>query len=161
MNLGDVVTIAPPFGDSLSERVVSGIVDADTSLVWDGRDHSAYANFRLTFVRTGGEYPLPPTVDPTVWHITKLAFRNRFQAQEKVTIEIASLDNPAATMEQRALAASLRTYQADLQAATYIDLQRPDTRAGVLALEQYGLIAAGRAAQILDTLPTEVERYKA
>lgn len=91
--------------------------------------------------------------------ITKLAFRQRFTTAEKAELEIASMDNPAASMEQRALAATLRANNADIQAATYIDLQRADTRAGVLALEQYGLLAAGRAVQILDTPPTAVELY--
>ena len=94
------------------------------------------------------------------WKITKLAFRQRFTPAEKASIEIASLDNPAAPIEQRGLAATLRVNQQDIQAATYIDLQRVDTRAGVQALEQYGLIAAGRAAAILDTLPTPEEVYK-
>lgn len=94
------------------------------------------------------------------WKITKLAFRQRFTSTEKAGIEIASLDDPAAPMAQRGLAATLRANQQDVQAATYIDLQRPDTRAGVQALEQYGLIAVGRAAAILDTLPTPEEVYK-
>ena len=96
----------------------------------------------------------------TAWRITKLAFRQRFTAQEKVTIEIASLDDPAAPMQQRALAATLRANQADVQTATYIDLQRADTRAGVMAMEQYGLIGAGRAAEILDTIPAADEIYR-
>lgn len=94
------------------------------------------------------------------WKITKLAFRQRFTSAEKAGIEIAALDDPLAPMQQRALAASLRANQADVQAATYIDLQRPDTRAGVQTLETYGLIAAGRAAVILDTPPTPEEIYK-
>ena len=94
------------------------------------------------------------------WKITKLAFRQRFTSAEKAGIEIAALDNPAAPIEQRGLAATLRANQQDIQAATYIDLQRADTRAGVQALEQYGLIAAGRAAMILDTPPTPEEVYK-
>lgn len=94
------------------------------------------------------------------WQITKLAFRQRFTPQEKAGIEIASLDNPSAPMEQRALAASLRSNQQDIQAATYIDLQRADTRAGVMALEQYGLIGTGRATIILDTLPSADEVYR-
>lgn len=94
------------------------------------------------------------------WKITKLAFRNRFKREEKIAIEINSLDNPAAPMVQRQAAADLRASQADQRDATYIDLQRADTRAGVLALEQYGLIAAGRAAVILDTPPTPEEVYK-
>ena len=100
---------------------------------------------------------IPPA--PTSVKITKLAFRNRFSVQEKAGLEIASLDVPTAPMAQRALAATLRANQADVQAASFIDLMRPDTRAGVLALEQYGLIAAGRALVILDTPPTEEENY--
>lgn len=96
----------------------------------------------------------------TSWHITKLAFRQRFTPEEKAAIEIASLDNPAAPMAQRALAASLRANQQDIQAATFIDLQRPDTAAGVRALETFGLIAAGRADQILTTPPTAEELYR-
>ena len=104
--------------------------------------------------------PEPPPPPPPARHITKLAFRNRFTQAEKVAIEIASLDNPAASMQQRALAATLRANQLDVQAAQFIDLNRADTRAGVQALEQYGLIAAGRAAQILDTEPSEGELYR-
>lgn len=88
-------------------------------------------------------------IDPSR-KITKLAFRNRFTAAEKVTMEIASLDNPAATMAQRQQAAALRVNLADTAAAVFIDLSRADTRAGVQMLEAAGLLAAGRALQILD-----------
>lgn len=82
--------------------------------------------------------------------ITKLAFRNRFTTAEKVALEIAGLDNPSAPMPARAQAAALRANQADLSAATFVDLQRPDTRAGVQMLEAAGLLASGRALEILD-----------
>lgn len=91
--------------------------------------------------------------------ITRLAFRNRFTTTEKAALEIASLDDPVATMEQRGMAATLRAYLQDVQAATFIDLQRPDTRAGVQQLEYLGLIGIGRAAQILDIPPTADEAY--
>jgi hypothetical protein len=89
--------------------------------------------------------------------ITKLAFRNRFTAAEKVTMEMAALDNPAASMAQRQQAAMLRVNLADTVAATWIDLSRADTRAGVQILEAAGLLAAGRALVILDApvLPEE------
>ena len=83
--------------------------------------------------------------------ITRLAFRNRFTAAEKVALEIAQLDNPAAAMPARAQAAALRSSQADLAAATFVDLDRSDTRAGVQMLEAAGLLGAGRALVILDT----------
>ena len=93
--------------------------------------------------------------------LTKLAFRNRFTQAEKVMLEIASLDNPAATMPQRQQAAALRANLADIASAYYIDLTRPDTRDGVLALESAGLLATGRALEILDSPVVDSERYKA
>lgn len=97
------------------------------------------------YVYADGVLTLAPSTQ-----ITKLAFRNRFTSAEKVALEIASLDNPQATMPQRAQAAALRANNADLAAATFIDLQRPETRAGVQMLEAAGLLAVGRAAVILD-----------
>ena len=83
--------------------------------------------------------------------ITRLAFRNRFTLAEKTMLELAALDSPSAPMPQRQQSAMLRAYLADVAASSFIDLQRADTRAGVQMLEQAGLIAAGRALQILDT----------
>ena len=89
--------------------------------------------------------------------VTRLAFRNRFTSAEKVAIEFACLDDPAAPMPQRLQAAALRANQEDLAAATFVDLLRPDTRAGVQMLEAAGLLAEGRALEILDAqiLPEE------
>lgn len=97
------------------------------------------------YVYAGGVLTLTPSTQ-----ITKLAFRNRFTQPEKVALEIAALDDPTAPMPQRAQAAALRANNADLAAATFIDLQRPETRAGVQMLEAAGLLAVGRAAVILD-----------
>ena len=82
--------------------------------------------------------------------ITRLAFRNRFSQAEKVMLELAALDDPAAPMPQRQQAAAIRVYLADVDASTFVDLARADTRAGVQALEAGGLLAAGRALAILD-----------
>lgn len=93
--------------------------------------------------------------------VTRLAFRNRFTGPEKVAIEFACLDDPAAPMPQRLQSAALRANQADLAAATFVDLARTDTRDGVLALESAGLLATGRAASVLDSPVVDSERYKA
>jgi hypothetical protein len=93
------------------------------------------------------------------WKITRLAFRNRFTMAEKAAMEIAGLDNPLAGMPDRQKSAVLRAYMADVASSTFVDLQRPDTRAGVLQLEALGLLAAGRAAQILDTAPAPQEVF--
>lgn len=90
--------------------------------------------------------------------ITRLAFRNRFTQAEKIAIEMAALDNPAATMADRQNAAALRASMKDQENATFIDLSRPDTRAGVQNLEAMGLIAAGRAIEILDAPVQDIER---
>lgn len=103
----------------------------------------------------GGSYSAP--AKPR--HITVLAFRNRFTQSEKIAIEIAALDNPAAAMPQRAQSAALRANQLDVQAANYIDLDRTDTRAGVQVLEAATILAAGRALEILDAPIAAHEEY--
>ena len=101
-----------------------------------------------------GEYfvSMPhPASPPLPRHMTILAFRNRFTRSEKVRIELAALDDPNASQEHRERAATVRVGQADLAAATYVDLQHSDTRADVEAFEIMGLLdAPGRALSILD-----------
>lgn len=82
--------------------------------------------------------------------MTVLAYRNRFTAAEKIAIEMAALDDPAATMAERQQAAAVRVYVQDLASAKFIDPQDEATRAGALALEALGLLAKGRALEILD-----------
>lgn len=101
--------------------------------------------------------PLPPVV--VNWKITRFAFRARFTSAEKVAIEMACLDNPSEALEQRQKSAMLRSMQKDVETATYIDLKNPDTRVGVQAMETAGLLAAGRATQILETVTTRTETY--
>ena len=91
--------------------------------------------------------------------ITKLAFRNRFTKAEKAGIEFAALDDPTAPIAQRQQAAALRADLKDQEQATFIDLDDEDTRAGVLTLEAVGLIAAGRAVEILDAPVQDKERF--
>jgi len=99
-----------------------------------------------------------PEPAPPKRHITNLAFRQRFTRAEKTALELAALDNPAATTEQRAQSAALRADLKDQEQASYIDLDRADTRAGVMMLEAAGLIASGRALEILDAPVQDVER---
>ncbi|SFB96906.1 hypothetical protein SAMN05216344_106134 [Polaromonas sp. OV174] len=90
--------------------------------------------------------------------LTRLAFRGRFTQTEKVGLEMAALDDPTAPLLQRQQAAALRASLADMAAATYIDLSRADTRAGVEQLEAGGLLAPGRALEILDAPVQPEER---
>lgn len=100
----------------------------------------------------------PPAPEVRPRHVTKLAFRNRFTVAEKVAIDLASIDNPAGDMAARQQSAAVRVSLADAAAASYIDLARDDTRAGVLLLEGAGVLGAGRAAEILDAEILESER---
>ena len=96
--------------------------------------------------------PVEPEVPAPANQITKLAFRSRFTAVERATITFAARQNTVN-------GAAVQSYLDDVQAATFIDLNRQDTRAGVQGLEAAGLIAAGRATEILDTPATELEAY--
>ena len=91
-----------------------------------------------------------PEPTPEDRRITRLMFRNRFTQAEHVIIEIASLDDTAAPMQQRQMAAALRVLQRQVSDAEFIDLNDIVTRAGVQQLEAFGLLAEGRAAEILD-----------
>ena len=81
--------------------------------------------------------------------LTKLEFRNLFTLQEKAAIDLASLDNPQASMEQRLIAASLRAMLADQAMAEFIDLSDETTIAGVQYLAQVGLLTEERAQEVL------------
>lgn len=100
--------------------------------------------------------PAPPEPDRL---ITRLAFRNRFTATEKATIELLAAHNPGGTEQSQQLAAALRASLADQRDATFINLDRADTRGGVLQLEALTILAAGRALQILDAPISPEERY--
>lgn len=139
-----------------NNRIAATATDAYT-----GPDEyiDAPADFDITrmgeYVYAAGMLVLAPAT-----RITRLAFRNRFTQAEKVALEIAAIDNPAATLAQRQQAAAIRAHLADVAASTFIDLGRDDTRAGVQALEAGGLIGVGRALEILDA-PVEVHERPA
>ena len=125
---------------------------ADAPIAWNGMGFATHTHTALP------DETVPVEINPRDWHITRLAFRERFTQAEKIAIEFASLDYPAAPMEQRAMAAGLRAAQADQRDAAFIDLLNPMTRGGVQQLEAFGLLGVGRAAAILDTPTTAEER---
>jgi len=107
---------------------------------------------RFRFMTAGGwQYgtyapePAPEVVD---MRITKLAFKQRFTADERIAIREAAAVNP-----------QIYDFEDLVNAATYIDLMRPDTIAAVNAIEQAGLIQSGRAVEILGPPINEIERY--
>ncbi len=70
--------------------------------------------------------------------LSKLAYLRRFTGEERVTIRTVAKTNPV-----------LEDYMALLELSEEISLDDPDTIAAVKMLEGAGLIAAGRAAEIL------------
>jgi hypothetical protein len=97
---------------------------------------------------------------PVARMITRLAFRNRFTQAEKVAMELAALDDPAASEQQRQMAALLRANMKDIDAASCVDLDMEATRGGVQMLEAAGLLAPGRALEILDAPVQAHEVYR-
>ncbi|MBX3588859.1 MAG: hypothetical protein KF796_19680 [Ramlibacter sp.] len=141
-------------------RVVNGVViDVTLQLTApEGWIECAGGAVGPGWIHDGEAFDAPPSV--AVRHISVLAFRNRFVLSEKIALEIAGLDDPAAEMPARVQAAALRASQQDVMSANYIDLDRADTRAGVLGLEAATILGVGRALEILDSpiQPHEVYR---
>ena len=138
---------------------VSGVITKDDGSIIPADDTLTSYQDYVAWLNEGNS---PTLIDeeetPTYGRrITVLAFRNRFTHNEKITIEMASIDNPEAAQQLRLLAASLRVHQKDLDNATYVDLDRPDTISGVQAMETYGIIAAGRTDVIINSPVLQIE----
>lgn len=97
---------------------------------------------------------------PISRRITPQAFMARLTPSENAVIELAATDNPAADQMTRLQAAGLRANLRRLMSATYVDLDRRDDAsawAGMKALESAGLLASGRADEIVADDPQPVE----
>ena len=90
--------------------------------------------------------------------ITNLAFDLRFETSERVAIELASLDDPSASSAARQQAAAIRVALQRADKASWVDLDADVTRMSVQQLEALGLIAEGRATEILDAEVQDSER---
>jgi hypothetical protein len=85
----------------------------------------------------------------TTWLITKLAMRNRFTLNELIAFyNLTQVSIPYKIMLD------------NLAVSTFIDLKRPDTYAGIMALVAAGVLTSERASAILNTEPTSVEAYR-
>lgn len=96
-----------------------------------------------------GTYSPEPEPEVVDMRITKLAFKQRFTQDERIAIRAASETIP-----------QVYDFQDLVNSATFIDLSRPDTIAAVNAIEQLGLIEAGRASIILGPPVEEIEQYR-
>lgn len=82
--------------------------------------------------------------------ITKLAMRQRFTTAEMLGVMTYVNANPASVVAM---------LMGNLQVATYVDLSRSDTQAGIEYLVSVSLLTQLRATAILTTVPTPYELY--
>jgi hypothetical protein len=111
------------------------------------------AGQRFRFADVGGwSYGTyqPDAVEPVAdMRITKLAFKQRFTQAERIAIREAVQTVP-----------EVYDFEDLVNSASFIDLARPDTIAAVHYIEAGGLIAEGRAVEILSPPVTEIEQYR-
>jgi hypothetical protein len=103
---------------------------------------------QVGWIFTGNQL-LPPSVSSS-GKITKLAMLQRFTVPERLAtltyVEANPSSVPAILMQ-------------NIMVATYVDLNRADTQAGINYLVYAGLITQDRAVQILTTAPSALEIY--
>ena len=83
--------------------------------------------------------PETPADEPVSRTLTKLEYLRRFTVEERVAIRAASEQNPV-----------LADYLQLMELAQEINTGDPDTIAAVTMLEQVGLLAEGRAQEVLN-----------
>jgi hypothetical protein len=101
--------------------------------------------------------PPPPADPPTEILISKVALLRRATLTERVALEMAQIDNPAAEIEQRQYAATMRVWMRELEIMKAINLVDPAVILGIQGLESSGLIGRGRAAEILSQVVADDE----
>ena len=94
--------------------------------------------------RINGEWQPPlRVVRDGDFRITRLAFLSRLTDAEAITFDLASV---GATVP----AATLRRFMQKINAATYINLDDPLVLGALQQLEAFGILAQGRASQIVN-----------
>lgn len=86
----------------------------------------------------GSAWEAAPLIAPPVRVLTVLQFRDRLTAEEELAITAAGMSSPA-----------VRVWLDRLAAAQEISLDDPRTVAGLQQMEEAGLLAPGRGAEIL------------
>lgn len=138
----------------IHENLVKGVVDLTEEEI------QIFGSMYESIVDVSGLIPIPQvgwsfdgaTITGTTVSrkITRLAMRQRFTVPELLGIMNYVASNPASIIAM---------LMQNLQVATFIDLSRSDTQAGLAALVGYGLITSPRATTILTTIPTQQEIY--
>ena len=136
----------------------SGYVEVGTGILYTAggaliTGPEEYSTTDTNPAQPGWYVPTPapaPAPGPTSLKITAFAFKMRLTSAERQAIRTAAASNPA-----------LYDYMDIMDTAGYADLLDPVTIAGTQALESAGLIASGRASQLLSTTLMPGEAYDA
>jgi hypothetical protein len=121
------------------------------------------------YARYSGALPLeeaesPVVADPSAWYISKDKFNARLTTIEAVAIEIAQLDDPAAPMPARQLAAAIRVAEKQKSQVIHLNLT-PDSNdrarilAGLTLGKTAGIFTDARIAELM-VKPSDAERYR-
>lgn len=122
------------------------------------------ANYAAGTYELAAQQDSAPVEDPSAWFISRDKFNARLTPAEAVAIEFAQLDDPAATMQARQLAAAIRV--AEKQKAQVIHLNlTPDSNdrarilAGLTLGKTAGIFTDARIAELM-VKPSDAERYR-
>jgi hypothetical protein len=100
------------------------------------------------------EPPEIPKVDARI--IKTTAFRDRFTFMEKARIDLASLDNPQDTQDNRLRAAGLRASMKDLELRPEVDLDSPGLRSRLQILQGMNLLDSESRIDEILSAPIEL-----
>ena len=92
--------------------------------------------------------------------LTQAAFLARFTDAEFIQIELASIDSPTATIEQRTQQAGIRKLLKEIDLASYINLDDLRILGALDLLESAGFITVERKNEILTNPVLSSERYR-
>lgn len=112
--------------------VVCPSYSAEAPVEWNGMEFATHDHTAIV-PDTG---PVSPATGAV---FSKLAYLRRFTQEERIAIRAAATQSPA-----------LSDYLALLELAEEVDTRDADTITAVHLLEQLGLLAAGRAPEILN-----------
>lgn len=104
-------------------------------------------------------YEAPAATPPVKVKIRAEAFWERFTNAELVDYDVAMQHDPAATNNAKKDAAKLRIFKADTNQSGYRNLTKNKVTSFMAGLETSGILAAGRANEILTTPITDEEQY--
>lgn len=133
--------------DGIVENVIEGVVDP---VVFPGALFVDITGQHVGpgFSWDGATFSAPPII--VLRRILRGAFFSRLTDDELEDLEFLSLDDATAPVATRRAKARLRRVLRTLEAMEWIDLNNSRVRAWVQLLETRGLLAVGRAVQILD-----------